>query len=100
MPNLEKLISVFDEARCLLDHPDNDFVWSFWEDRKEALEEIDNVLSRLRSGTLPDNLWSLEIYFAPTGPIQEVSVSSGWGDKFLALADRFDEALASEDLEE
>ena len=28
--------------------------------------------------------------FLPTGPIQEVSLSSGWGDAFVALADRFD----------
>jgi len=28
--------------------------------------------------------------FAPTGPIQEVSLSSGWGQEFLELAERFD----------
>jgi hypothetical protein len=30
--------------------------------------------------------------FAPTGPIQEVSLSSGWGDMFLELAKRMDAA--------
>ena len=34
--------------------------------------------------------------FAPTGPIQEVSLSSGWGDVFIELAERFDDAMASE----
>ena len=33
--------------------------------------------------------------FLPTGPIQEVSLSSGWGDAFVALADRFDLAAAA-----
>ena len=28
-----------------------------------------------------------------TGPIQEVALSSGWGDAFLDLADRFDAAM-------
>jgi hypothetical protein len=36
---------------------------------------------------------SLSILFAPTGPIQEVSLSSGWGGEFLKLASTFDAAL-------
>jgi len=32
------------------------------------------------------------ILFLPTGPIQEVSLSSGWGNELVALADRFDRA--------
>jgi hypothetical protein len=36
----------------------------------------------------------LSVLFAPTGPVQEVSVSSGWGDEFLILANEFDAALA------
>ena len=36
----------------------------------------------------------MAVLFLPTGPIQEVSLSSGWGDEFVALADRFDAAAA------
>jgi hypothetical protein len=36
----------------------------------------------------------MEVLFAPTGPIQEVSISSGWGEAFLSLAERFDAAMA------
>jgi hypothetical protein len=36
----------------------------------------------------------IEVLFAPTGPIQEVSMSSGWSREFLRLAERFDEAYA------
>jgi hypothetical protein len=35
----------------------------------------------------------LIVLFAPTGPIQEVSISSGWGNEFLDLAERFDRAV-------
>jgi hypothetical protein len=37
----------------------------------------------------------LEVMFAATGPIQEVSLSSGWGQDFLGLADKFDTAMRS-----
>jgi hypothetical protein len=33
------------------------------------------------------------VVFAPTGPMQEVSLGSGWGDEFLGVADRWDAAL-------
>jgi hypothetical protein len=37
---------------------------------------------------------TLDVLFLPTGPIQEVSLSSGWGDEFLQLAERYDAAVA------
>ncbi len=93
MPNLWRLISVFEEMRELLADPDNDFTWSSWDGREDALRELDGILSSLWCGVLPKSL-SMTVLFAPTGPIQEVSLSSGWGKAFLALADRFDEAMA------
>jgi hypothetical protein len=96
MPSLRNLISVFEEARRLLDSPENDFAWSSWNDREDALKEIDEILSGLRSGALPGEL-TMETLFAPTGPIQEISLSSGWGVEFIKLAGRFDEAMASDD---
>ncbi|MBC7929933.1 MAG: winged helix-turn-helix transcriptional regulator, partial [Rubrivivax sp.] len=93
MPNLGRLISVFEETRELLADPGNDFTWSSWVGREDALREMDGILSSLWCGVLPKSL-SMTVLYAPTGPIQEVSVSSGWGKEFLALAERFDEAMA------
>ncbi len=95
MPDIGKLIPIFETSRMLLERPTNDFFWSSWEDHEDALDEIDGILSALRSGVLPVAL-DLEVLFAPTGPIQEVSLSSGWGADFLELAKRFDDAMASE----
>ena len=96
MPNLGKLISVFEETRELVAAPGNDFSWSSWVGRDDAVEEIDDILSVLRAGAVPKGL-SMEVLFAPTGPMQEVSLSSGWGGEFLTLAERFDEAMAAND---
>jgi hypothetical protein len=90
MKNLRKLISVMKEVRALLAHKDNDFVWSAWENQNHALSEIDSIIMKLEKGSVPD----MGILFAPTGPIQEVSLSSGWGKEFLELAHRFDREYA------
>ena len=86
------LIEVLTQTRALLGRPDNDFTWSSWQDAEEALQEIDALLAIIEAGGLPPRA-ALGVLFAPTGPIQEVSLSSGWGDEFLQLADRFDSAL-------
>ena len=90
--SIQPLLDVFRETRDLLARPDNDFMWSSWEDAPAALREMDELLSRLESGTLPAR-HEMEVLFLPTGPIQEVSLSSGWGNEFLSLADRFDAAV-------
>ncbi len=87
--NFENLVTVLHEARTLLASPDNDFSWSSWMDAESAIQEIDDLRLQIESGTLPPRV-HLKVLFAPTGPIQEVSVSSGWEQDFLRLAVRFD----------
>ena len=87
-----KLADVLREAVVWLQRPDNDFAWSPWNNEEEAVAELSAHIATLETGTLPPEL-DLWVLFAPTGPIQEVSVSSGWGDDFLSLAERFDRAV-------
>jgi hypothetical protein len=90
--NAQALLKVLHDTRVFVARPTNNFDWSCWKDADAALQEIDalieSVANRAEVDTLP-----LRVLFAPTGPLQEVSVHSGWGDAFLALAERFDAAL-------
>ena len=88
----QELANVLREARSLLALPDNNFDWSSWTDTEAALDEMDGLIAVLETGSLPPQ-GSVSILFAPAGPIQEVSLSSGWGDAFVALADRCDAAV-------
>jgi hypothetical protein len=87
-----QLADVLREANVWLSRPDNDFAWSSWDNAEEALAEISAHIATLDAGKLPPKL-NLTVLFAPTGPIQEVSISSGWGDEFLDLAARSDHAV-------
>jgi hypothetical protein len=86
MERLQKLITVLRETRAFLALENNDFSWSSWRDQDHAIAEIDSIITALENGSIPD----IRVLFAPTGPIQEVSLSSGWGQEFLELAERFD----------
>ena len=87
-----QLVDLLSVTRSLLARPENDFVWSSWEDAETALRELDALIARFESGPIPERR-ELDVLFAPTGPIQEVSLSSGWGDRFLTLANLFDAAI-------
>ena len=91
MNDLRKLIAILKETRILIAKAGNDFSWSSWKDQNQAITEIDSRIAELEHGTIPE----MGVLFAPTGPIQEVSLSSGWGDEFLELAARFDKEYAA-----
>lgn len=85
-----ELIHVLESAMELVEIPGNDFTWSSWESADEARNEIQSLIAQIRSGRLPDRL-DVSVLFAPTGPLQELSLSSGWAESFLKIAGRFDE---------
>ena len=88
----DELVEVLRETRELLTRPDNDFIWSYWDSATDALREFDAFITQIESGDTSG--WSdLKLLFAPTGSIQEVSISSGWGQEFLALSARFDAVI-------
>jgi hypothetical protein len=90
----QKLVDVLREARQFLSRPNNDFAWSSWDDAPAALREIDGIIARIESGDMPKRS-EVELLFLPTGPIQEVSLSSGWGQEFVNVANHFDTAIAT-----
>jgi hypothetical protein len=92
MGGRQDLAGILLEARQLLALPQNDFIWSSWSDSSSALAELDGVLSNLSEPETID-IRNLRALFLPTGDMQEVSIASGWGDEFLALAGRFDQAF-------
>jgi hypothetical protein len=90
---VDELIDVLLEARRLVALPGNDFTWSSFLDQESALAELDAHIARVRAGGADTG--GMAVLFLPTGPMQEVSLSSGWGDAFVALADRFDRACGN-----
>jgi hypothetical protein len=87
------LIDVLEAADMLVALPDNDFRGSLWENTQEARAELRRLIDAVQGGALPDRV-TYGVLFAPTGPLQEVSVRSEWGEAFLRLAERYDEVEA------
>lgn len=76
MTEIEQIIA---DLRALAARPENDFTYSWWDTTAEVLEELDGIT---RDG--------LSTLFLPTSGMQELAISSGWGNEFNSLADRFE----------
>jgi len=69
----------------------NDFARSSWKDLNDANDELRALLEMARSGVVPKQS-AVAVLFAPTGPLQELSMGSGWADQYLKLAQYYDVA--------
>ena len=91
MASTHKLILIIDEVQVLVNRTGNNFDWSSWNDSAHASTELDSIRKLICSDT-ELSLSKMNGIFLPSGPLQELSLSSGWGDEFVALANRYDEA--------
>ncbi|WP_209349512.1 hypothetical protein [Pontixanthobacter sp. CEM42] len=66
----------------------DDFSYSGWKSKDHALAEMDEILEDLREGTFTVD--AVAMLFAPTGPLQELSMSNGWEEAYLSIAEQFD----------
>lgn len=58
----------------------------------EIQKELGQHIEEIKVGNLK-NLKKLQVLFAPTGPIQEISLDNGWGERFVELAGKFDKLI-------
>jgi hypothetical protein len=90
----EDLIGILEGVARILERPDTDVAWSRYNTVEEAVEDMNQHVARLRKGDFA-KVEDLVTLFAPTGSLQEISISSGWGDAYREIAARFDGAVES-----
>ncbi|MBX3530730.1 MAG: hypothetical protein KF849_08990 [Rhizobiaceae bacterium] len=88
----DELRAVLRDALELVDRAGNDFAWSSWEDAASARTELASLIARLPTEAAAVAA-TVAVIFAPTGPLQELALSSGWTDDYLQLATHVDGAL-------
>ncbi|MDQ0885923.1 hypothetical protein QFZ81_001011 [Paenibacillus sp. V4I9] len=87
------LIELLLEVRSLIDTPNTDVTWSRFKDVNEALKFLDSCIESLRLGN-ESALDDIMLLFAPTGSLQEIFIASGWGNEFIEISSRFDDAFS------
>jgi hypothetical protein len=90
----DEIVRVLTLVADTVAQPDTDVSWSSYHTPEQAVTELRELIAHVREREPgPDVVRRLTVLFLPTGPLQEIAISSGWGTAFLVLADRMDRAL-------
>jgi hypothetical protein len=87
--------SDFQKVRQILEHikswttNETDTAWAGYENGREFLVDLNQDIEKIKFCDFK-TLDKLVMEFASTSTYQEISLSNGWGDNFLKLAESFD----------
>lgn len=68
---------------------DADTVWAGYDNGKEFLIDLNADIEKVKFCDF-ETLDKLNMEFAPTSTYQEISLSNGWAEEYLKLAEQFD----------
>ncbi len=86
------LIKILETVKKLILEPRTDISWSIFDSKDELIIEIDTHIQKLKLKNF-SKIKDLILLFAPTSDFQEISLSSGWGNQYLNISERFDIAI-------
>ncbi len=92
----EEVARILESVLEVVARPDTDVSWSSFDEPEQAVAELRDLIRRVRQPDPDPAVWQrISLLFAPTGSLQEISISSGWGQGFLSVAQRMDRALGA-----
>jgi len=85
-----RLAALIDELLEIVQARPQDLNWQpYYEDQQELLRDLHDHAERIRNGDA-SRLPELKFSLLPTGDLNEIALSSGWGSAYVRLADEFD----------
>ncbi len=88
------IIEILETVKELILEPKTDISWSTFDSKDDVILDIDSHIQKLKLRDF-SKIKDLILLFAPTSDFQEISLSSGWGNRYLNISERFDTAIES-----
>ena len=87
-PLFQELLTIIFKVREKITDS-SDVIWAGYDSPVQLRNELDFLAEQLQQGN-EEALVELHGRFLPTGVFQELSISNGWDDEYLRLAEQFD----------
>lgn len=84
--------SQFDKLKELLLDENTDVSWSNYENVNAVFKDLDFLQKGITRKDI-DSCKEMLLLLAPTSSLQEISISSGWGNEFLEIATSLEREL-------
>jgi hypothetical protein len=91
--NIDMFKSQMNRLLEMLVSQDVDVTWSSYDDSEQVINEIKIIENSILNGNVK-SIEEMNFLLSPTGGLQEISISSGWGDEFLEIAESLEYALS------
>jgi hypothetical protein len=88
-----ELLKVLFEVRSIINSPNTSLIWSNYNNVKEVLDYVDLLIDNLKHSEI-GTIERLKLFFAPTGELQDISIDSGWGERYIEISYKFDKLIA------
>ena len=88
----ENLIKLLNKIIELVSTRDTNMVWSTYDTKEVLILELENYIQRLKNSDF-SSIEQLISLFLPTGDLQEIAISSGWGEEYLSISKKFDDLI-------
>lgn len=88
LKDFQNIADILKQLKGFITQKTNTF-WTGFESANAFLEELNRDIERIEACDF-EALEKVMIEFAPTGTYQELSLSNGWSDDYIKLANKFD----------
>jgi hypothetical protein len=86
-----QLVEIIDDLLTIVQSNRQDLNWQpDYSNERDLIEDLRDHAERMRRGD-SSRLPELRYVLLPTGALNEIAFSSGWGESYVRLANRFDE---------
>jgi hypothetical protein len=85
---IEDLITIIEKIREKI-KDGSAMEWTGYDSAKSLRNELEIYIDQLKKGNT-ECLEDLNTHFLPTATFQDHSISNGWGDEYMSLAEQFD----------
>ncbi len=86
--DFQKVAEILKRVKSLVSI-DSDTVWSRFDSTAQFLDDLNQDIANIENCNF-STLDKVRMEFGPTSSYQEISISNGWGEEFLKLAEAFD----------
>ena len=89
---IKEIISLLKIIRGYVSSENSDVIMSTFNTNKDVINIIDNHIAMLLESDI-SRINELIVLFLPTSDFQEISISNGWSEEYLKIANRFDNLI-------
>lgn len=87
-----QLSNIIKEIKMFIEVPNLDTSWSGYDTAQDLVMDLNKYIKRIEAldGTV---IRELNLLFAPSGVLQEISINNCWSDEFIEISEKFDKII-------